>query len=56
MCITVITKDQWAELKITVQKVEFNPEDISARSMHAGGAMVLLLARFDTKTIKIVCI
>ena len=35
-------------------KVGFMPEDVSAQLMRAGGAMALLMARFDTDTIRFV--
>ena len=35
-------------------QVGFTPEDVSARSMQAGGAMALLMARVDTDTIRLV--
>ena len=35
-------------------KVGFTPEDVSARSMRAGGAMALLMARVDTDTVRLV--
>ena len=38
----------------TGPQVGFTPEDVSARSMQAGGAMALLMARVDTDTIRLV--
>ena len=35
-------------------QVGFTPEDVSAQSMQAGGAMALLMARVDTDTIRLV--
>ena len=35
-------------------QVGFTPEDVSARSMRAGSAMALLMARVDTDTIRLV--
>ena len=35
-------------------KVGFTPEDVSARSMQAGGAMALLMAPVDMDTIRFV--
>ena len=35
-------------------QVVFTPEDVSAQSMRAGGAMALLMARVDTDTIRLV--
>ena len=35
-------------------QVGFTPEDVSARSMRAGGAMDLLMARVDTDMIRLV--
>ena len=35
-------------------QVGFTPEDVSAQSMRAGGAMALLMAPVDTDTIRLV--
>ena len=35
-------------------QVGFTPEDVSAQSMRAGGAMAFLMARVDTDTIRLV--
>ena len=34
--------------------MRFTPDDVSTRSMRAGGAMVLLMAHIDTETICLV--
>ena len=49
-----ITAALHAATTIIVPQVGFTPEDVSARSMRAGGAMALLMARFDTYTIHVV--
>ena len=43
-----------AATSIVVPQVGFTSEDLSARSMRAGGAISLLMARVDTDTILLV--
>ena len=49
--ITVVMR---AATTIMGPQVGFTPEDVSARSMRAGGAMALLMARVNTDTIRLV--
>ena len=49
-----ITKVLRAATTLMGTQVGFTPEGVSARSMRAGGAMALLMARVDTDTIRLV--
>ena len=48
---TKITTALRSETTLMDHQVGFTPEDVSPRSMRAGGAMALLMARVDTDTI-----
>ena len=52
--ITNITKALINSVEISGSQVGFKPEYVSAWSMRAGGAMVLLISRFNTDTIRLV--
>ena len=49
-----ITSALRAATTIIGTQVGFTPDDVSARSMRAGGAMSLLMARVDTDPIRLV--
>ena len=49
-----ITSALRAATTIIGTQVRFTPDDVSARSMRAGGAMSLLMARVDTDLIRLV--
>ena len=51
---TGITKSHQYTVAITGPQVGFTLEEVSARSMHAVKAITILIARFDTDTIRLV--
>ena len=54
VCSAEITAALRAATTLMRPQVGFTPEDVGARSMRAGGAMDLLMTRFDTDTIRLV--
>ena len=54
ICSAEITAALRSATTIIVTQVGFTPDDVSARSMQAGGDMALLMARVDTYTIRLV--